>query len=219
MKAINRSATPRVRWFAISAAVAAVLVGVSLVLVIQASGASSERVTVLTPGGPGGGDATAAPQLPQVSEADAEFVAGMIPHHEQALVLIALLEERTLNGQTLALAQRMRLMQTGELEILRAWRESHGEIAHDSAHAHALGMATAAEIRELADSRGVDAERLFLELMIRHHRGAIDMASARLEESGDWVVTNYARNVFTDQSLEITLMDELKTILAPALSR
>ena len=219
LKRITWSSTAKVTWFAVSAAVIVLVVCLSLVIVFQTSGASNDSVTVLKPGGPGGGEATAVPKIPLVSDADVDFVAGMIPHHEQALVLIDLLTERTHDGQTLALAQRMRDSQVGELEVLRAWQESHADIAHGHSHAHALGMATAAEIQELTDSTGVDAEIFFLELMIRHHLGAIDMATTRLEVSGEWVVTNYARNVFAEQSVEVTRMNELMATLTPALSR
>ena len=191
-----------------------VAVTIAITVSLLAPGSTSQDAMVIKPGGPGGGSATTVPQLPIVSEEDVMFVAGMIPHHEQALVLLDLLDERAPDGETSALAARMRASQSGELELLRAWQSRHADLMHDHSHAHASGMATDAELKQLASLSGVDAEVLFLELMTRHHRGALDMATTRLASSGESVITDYARNVFVEQSVEITRMGELRDRLA-----
>jgi uncharacterized protein (DUF305 family) len=132
----------------------------------------------------------------------------MIPHHEQALVLVDLLEARASGDVTLALARRIRDSQTGELELMRTWKTTHEDLFHGDAHVHAMGMATQAELDELASLTGEEAEISFLTLMIRHHRGALEMASTRLEVSGEGIITDYARNTFVEQSVEITRMQE-----------
>lgn len=194
-------------WLLAGATLVAVTIAITVSLL--APGSTSHDATVIKPGGPGGGSATAVPQLPLVSEEDVMFVAGMIPHHEQAIVLLDLLDERAPDGETSALAARMRASQTGELELLRAWQASHADLMHDHSHAHVSGMATDAELKKLASLSGVDAEVLFLELMTRHHRGALDMATTRLSANGEALITDYARNVYVEQSVDITRMGEL----------
>lgn len=202
----GRMTPSRWLWVVIAtcAIVLAVVVGSFALRGMDSSGQLAQRL-----GGTGGGSATAEPQPALFSEADAEFVAGMIPHHEQALELVDLLEAGVSDGNTLALAQRMRVAQTGELEFLNGWQTTHADLMTGHHHAHALGMATPEELDTLATLSGSDAERAFLQLMIRHHQGAIDMATDRLKVSGAGAITEYARNVFADQSAEIARMQQL----------
>jgi hypothetical protein len=67
-------------------------------------------------------------------------------------------------------------------------------------------MATPEQIAELETAAGAEAERVFLELMIAHHRGALDMSEAVLERSGHPVVAAFARAVLASQQSEIDLM-------------
>jgi uncharacterized protein (DUF305 family) len=186
-----------------------VVVTIAIIGSLLVSSTRGQDATLIKPGGPGGGTATAVPQLPMVSEDDVMFVAGMIPHHEQALVLLDLLTARAPDGETSVLAARMRASQSAELDLLRAWESSHSDLMHDHNHAHASGMATDAELKQLASLSGADAEVLFLQLMTRHHRGAVDMATTRLSANGESTITDYARNIYVEQSVEITRMGEI----------
>jgi uncharacterized protein (DUF305 family) len=71
------------------------------------------------------------------------------------------------------------------------------------------GLATPEQVDELRAATGVDAERLFLELMIAHHRGAIEMADAVLARTSDDVVVPFAQAVVTSQAAEIALMEDM----------
>ena len=199
-------------WLLAGVTLVAVTIGITVSLLAPVS--HGNDATLVKPGGPGGGSATAVPQVPLVSEEDVMFVAGMIPHHEQALVLLDLLDERAPDGETSALAARMRASQSGELELLRAWQSSHRDLMNEHSHSHVSGMATDAELKELASLSGVDAEVLFLELMTRHHQGALDMATTRLSANGEALITDYARNVYVEQAVDITRMGELLATLA-----
>lgn len=209
---VPRSPMNRWAWIGAVVAGAIVIAVVGFFLLGGAasdSGAAPDSGAAVRPGGPNGSTATAQPRAPIVSAADAEFVAGMIPHHEQALVLVDLLEGRVSEGDALDLARRMRAAQTGELEVLTAWADSHADMMPSHGHTHAMGMATQSELDEFASLTGAEAEHMFLEIMIRHHRGAVDMAATRLKVSGDGAITDYARNVFAEQSAEIARMQEL----------
>lgn len=71
------------------------------------------------------------------------------------------------------------------------------------------GLATSAQIEALRASSGIEAERQFLELMIAHHEGALEMAEAVLTRSTDDVVVAFATSVVASQTSEIALMEEL----------
>ena len=68
------------------------------------------------------------------------------------------------------------------------------------------GMATEAQLTELKSLEGVEAERLFLTLMIAHHRGALEMAESLLDRSSNAVVSTFATGVVASQTAEIELM-------------
>lgn len=68
------------------------------------------------------------------------------------------------------------------------------------------GMATAAEMDRLRQATGVDAEILFLQLMIRHHEGGVHMARAVLALSRREEVVTMARAIDSGQTVEIQLM-------------
>lgn len=71
------------------------------------------------------------------------------------------------------------------------------------------GLATAEQIAELKAASGVEAERIFLTLMIAHHQGAVDMADAVLDRSDNSVVTAFATSVVQSQTSEIELMQSM----------
>lgn len=102
---------------------------------------------------------------------------------------------------------------------------AHGAAAHDAAHpGHAApatshsampGMLTPAQLRSLAAARGPAFDRLFLELMIRHHEGAITMVQDLFAQGGgqDSQVFAIASEVESDQRMEIARMQALLATL------
>ena len=70
------------------------------------------------------------------------------------------------------------------------------------------GLATPEQVAALRAATGVDAERGFLEFMIAHHRGAIEMADAALAHSSNDVVP-FAQSIVQGQEAEIALMEDL----------
>ena len=180
------------------------------------SGGGAPRV--VQPGAPGQASRT----LPAGStagsrhtEADVRFMQGMIGHHAQALEMTALLRTRTASDQMKLLAQRIDVSQTDEIRMMERWLEDRGLEVPD-AHAHHApgatrmpGMLTADDMQRLAAASGVDFDRLFLELMIRHHEGALVMVQQLLASPGagqDADIFAFASDVEADQQMEINRM-------------
>lgn len=128
--------------------------------------------------------------------ADAEFVRDMLVHHAQALEMAALAPERTDDEQMRMLARRISESQEYEIELMRDWLEERDEPApetgemlgqhggHMAGHAGMAGMASPAQMRALAEAEGRSFDRMFLELMIRHHEGALVMLDELAEAEG-----------------------------------
>jgi uncharacterized protein (DUF305 family) len=141
------------------------------------------------------------------AEPDVAFVAGMIPHHQGAIEMAALVEGRTDREELVDLADEIIEVQVAEVETLEGLLDRLGGDPADADEDHgAMGMAGPEGMAELESAEGEDFDRRFLELMIVHHEGAIDMAEEVLAEGEDPEVAGLAEDVIAAQEAEITQM-------------
>ncbi|MEN9752073.1 MAG: hypothetical protein RLZZ600_1120 [Actinomycetota bacterium] len=183
----------------------AVVIAVGMVACAPTSDAK-----IVTPGAPGGGEATAAPAIPQVTPADVEFAHAMLEHHKQGVELAALALKSVTDVQVRAVAQRIVEAQTAEQKMLETWVSSLSP-EQQSTHQHTMnGMLSTTDMANYATLSGVAARSEFLRLMIQHHQGAIDMADARLKVTGSGTITQLARSIAIEQSAEIDRMKDLQ---------
>jgi uncharacterized protein (DUF305 family) len=218
------------RWAAFALATAAVTSGCSsgddATDPAQTRAAAADTgVTVLQPGKPGEPAATVGPdQVPDEdpwNHSDVAFVQMMIPHHAQALEMSRLAKTRASDPRVKALARRILAAQGPEILALSAWLQErnidvpkagedpqeydHGEHGHMSME----GMLTDQQMHQLEASRGQRFDRLFLEDMIGHHRGAVVMAHTAGRDGADVRVAEMSADVAVGQSAEIRRMREL----------
>ena len=147
---------------------------------------------------------------------DVTFMQDMIPHHNQAMQMAVLVADRTNRPELVDVAGRINVSQQDEIQFMQQWLRSRGErvpnpTAHDAMHTdHRMaGMATRRQMEELAASNGTDFDRMFLQLMITHHEGAVTMVEELLEQPGsayDPVLFEFTTNVTNDQASEIERM-------------
>lgn len=148
-------------------------------------------------------------------------------HHAQALEMAALVDGRTGNVTIARLAERIRASQVSEMRRMTKWLEDRGEpvapSGHDQAHAghdHAgmPGMLSPEELGRLAAAPDAEFDRLFLEYMIKHHRGALTMVTELFATEGagqEPELYLLASEVDADQRAEIDRMQRLLTTLDP----
>lgn len=155
---------------------------------------------------------------PTYTAADVAFVQNMIPHHQQALEMIALIPERSHNPDLPKMAKRMEISQTDEIKLLEDWLTTRGEEVPSGEHHHGAhheqlmpGMLTDAEMDQLAGARGPTFDRLFLQYMIRHHEGAVIMAQDLTDSGGgqEPSVFQLSQLIAGDQGIEIARMKQL----------
>ncbi|MET9340624.1 DUF305 domain-containing protein [Nonomuraea sp. NPDC003804] len=171
---------------------------------------------VIVPDTPGGAGRTAAPGelLPSrdwsAVAADVRFAEGMIPHHRQALEMADLAGSRTTTAGVLGMARQIALTQQPEIDVMRDWLRALGRAVPDhGSHAPgAYGMASLEEMNRLRAARGPAFDRLFLELMIRHHEGAMRMAGEELSGGQDQRMRLMAKDVYSGQGIEVARMKE-----------
>ncbi|WP_017611866.1 DUF305 domain-containing protein [Nocardiopsis salina] len=151
---------------------------------------------------PGSGSA----EQEQYNEADVHFAQMMIPHHEQAVEMADLADDRA-GGEVGELSDEIRDAQGPEIQqmqqMLQDWGEDSGE---DMDHSGMAGMLSDEQMEELADSEGEQFDTLFLELMIEHHEGAVDMAETVLEDGTSPEARELAEEIVDTQEEEIEQM-------------
>ena len=153
------------------------------------------------------------------SAADSQFMQDMIPHHHQAIEMAALVAERTNRQELIDVAGRINASQDDEIKFMQDWLRERGEPVPDPTAHHAMhtthtmaGMATPEQMAELAAAEGTAFDRLFLQLMIAHHEGAVRMVEELLEQPGsayDAVLFEFTSDITNDQTAEIERMHAL----------
>ena len=129
----------------------------------------------------------------------------MIPHHEQAIEMSELAFQNTSNSEVLKIAQEIGDSQSPDIELMKSWTGVK-ELTHAG---HLMeGMLSEVEISELRAAKNDAFDLLFLEGMIKHHRGAIEMAKDAIY-SDNIEVANLSASIMKTQEIEITLMQDL----------
>lgn len=146
---------------------------------------------------------------------DVAFATNMIPHHQQAVELAALVPDRSTNAALIDLAQRISAAQQPEIETMKAflvqWKENPQDSTDHQGHdgMHMSGMVDQATMAKLATLRGTEFDRLWLTSMIGHHQGAIEMAKAELANGQNVDAKGLAQNIIDTQQAEIDQMNKM----------
>ena len=151
------------------------------------------------------GCATSSQSGSEYSADDIAFAEMMIPHHEQAIEMSEIALLNTTNPEVLQVAQEIKDAQSPEIELMKSWAGMKVSI-----HAgHMMeGMLSEGELNDLREAKGQEFDRLFLQGMIKHHEGAIEMAQ-EVATSMNKEVADLSAAIITAQQLEIAVMKEL----------
>ena len=151
------------------------------------------------------GCATSEQSNSEFSPSDINFAEMMIPHHEQAIEMSEIAFKNTMNSEVLQLAQEIKDAQAPEIDLMKSWAG-----VKVSTHAgHIMdGMLSEDELNALRAATGAEFDRLFLQGMIKHHQGAIEMAMD-FKNSNSMVVADLSAAIIKQQEIEITRMEEL----------
>lgn len=149
------------------------------------------------------------------AQADIDFAMNMLAHHEQAVEMSdVLLGKQGIDAEVAQLAERIKAAQQPEIDTMKQWLTEWGQdpeaggMDHGGMD-HGDGMMSADDMAALEKADGATASRLFLEQMIVHHEGAVDMAQTALDDAQNPDVLDLAQQVIDDQTAEIATMEEL----------
>jgi uncharacterized protein (DUF305 family) len=189
---------------------------------------SASSPVVVQPGAPGKPTKTLPPSTratpPQWSQADVEFMQGMIMHHSQAVEMTALIPLHSENKDLQTLGARISSSQSDEIKLMRRWLAARGEPISmpmpgmpdmdksGSSMPLMPGMLTPEQMDALRKAEGPDFDKLFLLGMIQHHNGALIMVKDLFDTPGagqDADVFNFATDVDSGQRAEIRIMQSM----------
>ena len=165
------------------------------------------------------------------TDADVDFMAGMIPHHAQAVIMAGWAPTHGARHDVAVLCERIVVGQGDEIAMMQQWLRDRGQAVPDAASTrhkmkmngveHEMlmpGMLTDDQMKELDQARGPEFDRRFLTFMIQHHRGAVSMVKDLFGSYGaaqDEIVFKFANDVNVDQSTEIARMETMLAALTP----
>lgn len=193
------------------------LIVLAVALLVSLAGCSDD-------GDAGGKDRSSAIAASEdFNQADVDFATEMVQHHAQALAMVDLTDSRDVSPAISELAEQIRMTQGPEIELmvdwLNEWDQPVPETMRDHANAHGdaesemgadlPGMMSAEEMATLAAAQGEEFERLFLESMIEHHLGAVEMATTEKSEGEDPDAIALADAIIDTQQREIGQMEAL----------
>jgi len=182
---------------------------------------------VVQPGAPGKPSKTLPPstraKLPPRSQADVEFMQGMIMHHAQAVEMTALIASHTENKELRSLGARISSSQSDEIKLMQRWLAARGErisvdmpgmdMSRHSPHPQLMpGMLTPEQMEALGRAKEAEFDHLFLTGMIQHHDGALTMVKDLFDTAGagqDADVFNFATDADNTQRAEIRIMQNM----------
>jgi uncharacterized protein (DUF305 family) len=182
---------------------------------------------IVEPGAPGAPSRKLPPSTsavaPAPSQADIEFMQGMVMHHSQAVEMTALIPSHTENKEIRALGARIGLSQADEIRFMKRWLVARGQPVSTAMpgmpgmdkNGNSMlmpGMLTPGQMTALRQARGGDFDRLFLTGMIQHHGGALVMVKQLFDAPGagqDAELFDFATDVDSGQRAEIRIMENI----------
>lgn len=148
--------------------------------------------------------------------ADVAFVTGMIPHHEQAVAMSALVPERSTDPAVIKLAADISAAQGPEIETMKVFLVQWNAGADTGHEGHDMGsmdgMVDDTTMKQLESLRGNEFDTLWLKSMIAHHEGAIKMANTEIADGANADAKTLAQQIVTAQQAEVDQMKKMGLI-------
>jgi uncharacterized protein (DUF305 family) len=194
-------------------------------LLLSACGSSSHSgMNMGSSTGPSTGPSSTSSYGPAASgphnAADVSFASDMIPHHAQAVEMASMALDQATNAKIKELATAIKGAQDPEINTMSGWLTGWGETVpvgngHAMAGMSMTGMMTDAQMQELSQAKGAAFDRLWVQMMTRHHQGAVEMATTELKMGQNSEAKALATKIITAQTGEIAQMAALlKTLPA-----
>lgn len=164
------------------------------------------------------------------TQADIDFMTGMIAHHSQAIVMAKWAPSHGASASLQTMCARIINAQRDEIFIMQSWLRDRnqpvpapdtltgmGMMMHGGHHMMMPGMLSAEQMHQLDQARGEEFDKLFLQFMIQHHQGAVSMVDDLFGTYGaaqDQLTFKLANDISADQTTEIKRMQKMLVAVA-----
>lgn len=156
----------------------------------------------------------------QHNQADTAFAQAMIPHHGQAIDMAKMARSGASRAEVKKLAADIEAAQRPEITKMTGWLKAWEEdvpstkagmsgMDHGSNDHSMPGMMTTAQMNQLGKARGASFDRMFLQMMIKHHQGALEMARTEKAEGKNDQAVKLAASIEASQTAEIAKMRQM----------
>ncbi|MFD4206332.1 DUF305 domain-containing protein [Micromonospora tulbaghiae] len=195
----------------------AALAGVALSALLATAACGGDDTGGMTHGTGSSSAAGASPSAGATfNDADVMFAQMMIPHHQQAVTMADLAPTRASDTELKDLAARIKAAQDPEITTMKGWLTAWGKPT-DLPSDHSMpgmtsgmpGMMSEQQMKNLAAANGAAFDKMFAELMIAHHNGAIDMAKAEQADGSNPEAKALAARIASDQATEVQTLRKI----------
>ncbi|CAM5243303.1 DUF305 domain-containing protein [Streptomyces aurantiogriseus] len=148
------------------------------------------------------------------NDADVTFAQMMIPHHEQALEMAKLADGRASDSEVKDIAAKIEQAQDPEIKTMQGWLKSWNkptaaESGHGMDHGSGDGMMSDADMEHLKGMKGAEFDKMFADMMIEHHNGAISMAKDEQKNGKNADAVKMAGDIVEGQSAEVKQLQSI----------
>ncbi|NUR24483.1 MAG: DUF305 domain-containing protein [Catenulispora sp.] len=151
------------------------------------------------------------------NDADVAFATSMIPHHQQAVEMADQALKKATNAQVKQLATAIKAAQAPEIQEMSAWLTGWGKMVPTPGMGHSMGsgkgMMTEEEMAALGKATGAAFDKMWVQMMIKHHQGAVAMAKLEQTSGQSMKSKELAKTIETGQTAEIATMQKLLATL------
>jgi uncharacterized protein (DUF305 family) len=206
MKHVNRT----------TVATASLIITAALGLAGCGNNSNPGSMPSMTHAAPTAAPSSSAPSAAQFNAADVTFATQMIPHHRQAVEMADLATNKATTPAVKQLATAIKAAQDPEIQQMSGWLTSWGKpVPTPGMHSgHDMsgpmpGMMTEQEMADLGKATGTMFDRMWVQMMINHHEGAVTMAKTEQTAGKNTAAITLAKKIETDQNREIAAMQTL----------
>ncbi|GAB3930239.1 DUF305 domain-containing protein [Kribbella albertanoniae] len=146
------------------------------------------------------------------NDSDVEFATGMIPHHRQAVEMADMALKQAKSASVKQLATAIKAAQDPEIQQMSGWLTGWGKPVPSPGMSHSMpggGMMTEQEMTDLGKASGAAFDRMWVQMMIKHHQGAVAMAKTEQSSGESAKAIELAKKIEAAQNAEIATMQKL----------
>ncbi|WP_250905552.1 DUF305 domain-containing protein [Nonomuraea sp. NEAU-A123] len=147
---------------------------------------------------------------PSFNDADVMFAQMMIPHHEQAVEMADMALMRASDSEVEELAAKIKSAQDPEIQTMKGWLTEWGKPVSSGGMGHDMpGIMSEEDMKKLDAAKGKAFDKLFAQMMIAHHKGAIGMARTEQANGSNPKAKELAKRIETSQQAEVAQLQKV----------